>query len=395
MIQGDSSKTRRLCGPLLQSSGLWLAFACASSTGAEPTGTGSANQGDPDNPKPAEDIDPGEPESLRDVDNLPGKALEFDVGDAAPVYVDLEQVKVVAKNAVEDGAWDLKFQGLEIFTNSGPSGAGDGAAFGPGDELDFLLPTKPDVPFMQEDRTGGAFVDWYAYDGTDHTLWSRYHVYGVKDGERLWKVQVLNYYGDVLGAPVSALYSMRYQQVAPEQGELRELVDLNATAGGTAANTDAKSACVDLDSAENAPLTPAQARESSEWRLCFRRDSISVNGGEGGPADVSAVDLNADEERSLEDLQQSGAKDELAGFEAVKVKQLRDPELHYRKDGVISAFSDLWLTEDGDNVEPVEGSWLIRRHEGEQHYLMVVFSTERVDAHTVHVSARVRSVRDE
>ena len=70
-----------------------------------------------------------------------------------------------------------------------------------------------DVPFLVADTAGGTFLGWYAYDGGTHTLYSRYHVYALRSGDQLYKLQLLGYYGDVAGAPVSALYQLRYAAV--------------------------------------------------------------------------------------------------------------------------------------------------------------------------------------
>src|SRR6185312_11470125 len=161
-------------------------------------------------------------------------------------------------------------------TNGGVSGKGEGAAFGPVGIDSFIGSTAPEVPFLTEDRAGGAFLGWYEYDGTNHSLWSRYHTYGVKDGDALYKVQVLAYYGKRDGAVISGIYSVRYAALAPTPGDTTELDDVDGTAGGTSAPDDAASGCLDLGTGARVAHTPDEARASSDWHVCFRRDAISV-----------------------------------------------------------------------------------------------------------------------
>jgi hypothetical protein len=141
----------------------------------------------------------------------PGTEFSVKVPSTGKVFLQLSKPEVVMVDGDGTGSldWDLALSGYDVFTNSGPSGPGAGSAFGPLASLVFLSDSVPEVPFMTEDHTGGAFVNWYAYDGLNHALWSRYHLYGVRDADRLWKVQILSYYTDVQGAPVSALYQLR------------------------------------------------------------------------------------------------------------------------------------------------------------------------------------------
>ncbi|HEU5076712.1 MAG TPA: HmuY family protein, partial [Polyangiaceae bacterium] len=258
---------------------------------------------------------------LGSADELPGNPLTVEVRDDQPVYLDLSVPRVVEPNApAESTGWDLALQGWEIFTNSGPSGPGAGGSFGPTDELAFLSGTAPEVPFLREDTTGGAFLEWYAYDGTTHSLYSRFHVYGVRSREKLYKLQLLGYYCEQLGAPVSALYSLRYVRASPSgSDELVTIESLDATAGGPNIDDDQPSGCLVLATAAVQKLTPAEARTSDSWDLCFRRDTIAVNGERGGPGTVSAVDLQGEEtaREELDRISELTPESELARFESV------------------------------------------------------------------------------
>lgn len=309
---------------------------------------------------------------------MPGAELVVDVAAEEPTFVRLGSATAVTGSAEED--WDLRLQGWDIFTNGGASGGGKGAAFGPL-SFDYLLEGRDptEVPFLFEDKAAGAFRDWYAYDGQWHTLYSRFHVYGVRSGERLFKAQVLGYYGDVQGAPIGALYRLRYAEVTPESaGSVVEVKQLDATAGGLGGDEGAASAALSLVRGDYAQLTPSQAAASTSWDLLFRRDSISVNGGLGGPGDVTAVDLDAASQgESLEQLKQLSAESEAARFERVDHAALTSPELKYRGDRVVSAFTDAWI--DLGSEPPAlarDNTWLVIDADGRSRFLVAITKLE-------------------
>lgn len=333
---------------------------------------------------------------LGSADELPGKALTLEVGRNDPVYVDLSLPKVVKPDSPSDSKqWDIMLQGWEIRTNSGPSGPGSGASFGPTDELDFLFGEAPDVPFLREDTTGGAFLDWYAYDSSTHSLYSRFHVYGVRSHGELYKLQLLGYYGEQLGAPVSALYRLRYARVDESGSEEPVTIDaLDATAGGPNFSNDQPSGCLVLDTGAIAKLTPAEARASEAWDLCFRRDTVTVNGELGGPGKVTAVDLQASEtaRENLDTLKQLTAMSELPRFESVDHARLTDDALAYHGDRVISGFGDRWFEGRAEDAAPTPTAWLVRGADGEQLYLVVFTAIDGTAESVGRVSIRVRPV---
>jgi hypothetical protein len=270
-------------------------------------------------------------------------------------------------------AWDLALQGRDIFTNGGISGPGDSSAFGPLSAPTFLSDTAPDVPLLLKDRAGGALLDWYDYGGNTHQLFSRYHVYALRDGERLYKLQVLGYYGERRGAPVAALYHVRYAEVTPDGvAELHELSMIDATAGGSEDSDDEPSACLELDRERITPLTPAEARRSMDWQLCFRREAIAVNGGLSGPRGVSAVDLQADETagETEAEIQARSAESEQERFAELDYAALDDSALVYREDGVVTAFGARWLVPGSSPLELSDSSWLVVGADGASKYLL-------------------------
>jgi hypothetical protein len=318
---------------------------------------------------------------------------------AGRVYVKLASPPAVVTPAdpKTDKGWDLAFEGLDVFTNSGPSGSGSSAAFGPLDPIAFIDDVAPSVPFLSPDTTGGAFIRWWYYGGAaaDHALYTRYHVYGIKDGDKTYKVQVLNYYGVRDGAPTSALYRVRWAEVtAAGSGPVKELADLDGTAGGPQGKPDAKSECLDLGTSARTMLTTAEARASSAWHLCFRRQDISVNGEVGGPRGVGAVDLDAASSATekLSDVVQKTAASEQARFDAVNAASLTGQP--FRGDRVVSAFGTLWLERGASPPAPSKTGWLVVGADGTAKYLVGFARFDGASATSPGtVVMRVKSVR--
>lgn len=292
-----------------------------------------------------------------------GTLVEVPTGDE-PTYVDLDSAAIVTAA----DAWDLRFEGKNILTNGGVSGDGDGAAFGPNDLAQFSDDTVPaDVPFLFEDEEGGAFFRWYAYDGSAHLLYSRFHVYGIRREGELYKVQVLRFYDEQAGAPVPALYQLRVATVTASAVGETEVIDVDGTAGGmTEPSESDPSGCVRLSTRAVSLLTPAEAKASTDWDLCFRRATISVNGGDNAAGDVEAVDLMADETagEQLAVVMEKTAESELSSFESPDEATLTASDVVWVQDGVISAFSNRWLKPGASPLEPGAFSWLVAASDG-------------------------------
>jgi hypothetical protein len=300
-----------------------------------------------------------------------GEELRIPVPETGRVYAKLASPPAVVTPAEPktDKGWDLAFEGLDVYTNSGPSGSGASLAFGPLDPIVFIEDAAPEVPFLTGDKTGGAFIRWYFYEGApNHALYSRFHVFGVKDGDKIYKVQVLGYYGKRDGAAVSALYRVRWAELGkPAQ----EAVDLDGTAGGTTSgDPSAPSECLDLGTGARTMLTAADARSSSAWHLCFRRQDISVNGGDGGPRGAGAVDLDAAKTATekLENISTLTPESELARFDAVDAASFEGQS--FRGDGVVSAFTNLWTERGASPPAPGKFAWLVVGADGKSRYLV-------------------------
>lgn len=299
--------------------------------------------------------------------------LQVPVPTTGRVYVNLATPAVVTPSGAPaaDGSWDLAFEGYDVFTNSGASGAGQGGAFGPLDVSTLEEDAAPTVPFLSTDKAGGAFVDWYAYDSSSHVLYSRFHVYGVKRGTRLWKVQVLSYYGVQDNAPTSALYQVRFAELTSGVGQT-QTAQIDGTAGGLSGPEDAPSGCLELASGAVTPLAPSAARSSTGWDLCFRRDAISVNGEAGGPGGVTAVDLDGSQTASeqLADVKARTADSEQAHFDGVTAASFSGAT--FRGDHIVSMFeTGGWLDTSRAPPAPANQAWLVLDASGQRQYLVV------------------------
>jgi hypothetical protein len=304
-----------------------------------------------------------------------GTALTLTVGPDRRTFVELATPSSVE---IEDMgarsiAWDIALQGHDVFSNGGISGPGNSSAFGPLSAPTYLSDTAPEVPLLLQDRTGGALLDWYDYVGSTHQLFSRYHVYGLRDGDHLYKLQVLGYYGEQLGAPVAALYRVRYAEVTDAGvGEVHEVTDIDATAGGSQDDASQPSGCLELDTEKVSALTPAEAAQSDAWQLCFRRESIAVNGGLSGPRGMEAVDLQAaaTADETEADIQKRTATSEKDLFESQDFAALTDPSLVYRTDGVVTAFAQRWLEPGTEPLVLSNSVWLVIGADGDSKYLL-------------------------
>lgn len=320
-----------------------------------------------------------------------GHLLDFDVPASGRVFIRLATPEVVtlADDGAASTAWDLAFSGYEVFTNSGESGPGNGGALPIAPE-DYTSGKVNEAVFFIEDAAGGAFSRWYHYDGTEHVAYSRFHVHGIEHEGRYWKLQIISFYGEVDGAPVTGLYRLRYAEVLPDgPSPTIDIEALDATAGGRDGPETAPSACLDLTSGERRMLSPAEAREETAWHVCFRRSLISVNGELGGPGAVRGADLDEDETSSetLEQVKARTAESEQARFDAVDYDAISDPAIPYRGDHIVTAFSGRWLDPESDPPAPAKDlAWLVRGADGESRFVAVI---ERFDGATESSPGRV------
>jgi hypothetical protein len=119
-------------------------------------------------------------------------------------------------------------------------------------------------------------------------------------------------------------------------------------------------------------LTPAEAAQSDAWQLCFRRESIAVNGGLSGPRGMEAVDLQAaaTADETEADIQKRTATSEKNLFESQDFAALTDPSLVYRTDGVVTAFAQRWLEPGTEPLVLSNSVWLVIGADGDSKYLL-------------------------
>ena len=312
-------------------------------------------------------------------------------------FVALAEPRVVtaAAASAEASGWDLALQGSNVFTNGGASGGGRGAAFGPLSPPTLLSDTAPNVPFLTRDEPGGAFVDWYAYDGENHAVLSRFHTYGLRDAGRLWKLQITGYYAERDGQLVSGFYNLRYAELGVgSSSRVATLNEIDASVAST--DADAPSECVDLASGERRFLTPAEANTDLGWQLCFRRDAIRVNGGLGGLRGVEAVDFQREltASETLAELEALNTSSTLPRFQAVDDAAATDPALPWQGDGIVSAFSGRWLSFASELPAPLDHVWLVVGADGTSKYLVVFEAfVAASEAAPGRASLRIKSVR--
>jgi len=185
--------------------------------------------------------------------------------------------------------------------------------------------------------------------------------------------------------------------VTPDANGSVVVGNLDATAGGLGGDADAPSICLTLGTGEQQALTPKAALASSSWDLCFRRDAVSVNGGLGGPGEVTAVDLDATETEgeTLDAVKLLTPDGEAASFDALDYATLTARELEYHGDRIVSAFTDAWVDRSGEPPTlPQDSTWLVAGADGKSRYLLGFTGLERSTAEAAGtVVMRIQQVR--
>ncbi len=150
------------------------------------------------------------------------RSATVEVSGGEEVYFNLssgEQVAPVDPATSMD--WDLHFSGYVIRLNGGISGPGQGGAF-PSYQTDQTFEDIAEAMGFGyfADKAGSAFSsdsgEWYSYDSDTHFLSTRNHVYVIDTGEGFYKMQLLNFYREVEGSPVSGFITLRWRPLTDD-----------------------------------------------------------------------------------------------------------------------------------------------------------------------------------
>lgn len=116
-------------------------------------------------------------------------------------------------------------------------------------------------------------------------------------------------------------------------------------------------------------LTEADARESNAWHLCFRRQTISVNGEKGGKRGITAVDLEAEKiaTEEIDPIKALTADSQKAKFDAATRASFDGKP--FRGDRVVSGL-DLWVDRSKTPFETVNSAWIAVNRTGTEKFLL-------------------------
>lgn len=144
--------------------------------------------------------------------------ISFDGSGGGPVYIDFSAGTVTnPPDPMNSTDWDIAFEAYEVHQNCSVFGPGSAATYevwmDQDDPTDFYeTPSAPEEPNAYfPDDFGSVFSTWYEYSGPPlHRLTSYEHVYVIRNGANHYKMQILNYYQDIDGEPVSGYYTFRW-----------------------------------------------------------------------------------------------------------------------------------------------------------------------------------------
>jgi hypothetical protein len=117
--------------------------------------------------------------------------------------------------------WDFAVASYDIHLNSNLFGPGVAAAYlntddsnNPRTDFDSIVLAETQPQAYSWDEAGSAFSGWYEYDDVTHQLASKSHVYLVKVGADIYKMQILSYYSNINGTPTSGWYTFKWLKLA-------------------------------------------------------------------------------------------------------------------------------------------------------------------------------------
>jgi hypothetical protein len=113
--------------------------------------------------------------------------------------------------------WDFAIAAYDIHLNSSMFGIGQAAAYlntdslgNPRTDFDNIAQAETQPTAYFQDAAGSAFTEWYDYNENTHQLTSKGHVYLVRVGANIYKMQISSYYANVNGTPTSGWYTFKW-----------------------------------------------------------------------------------------------------------------------------------------------------------------------------------------
>jgi hypothetical protein len=133
-------------------------------------------------------------------------------------YYDFSTGEVVTPTSPSTSLdWDFAVASYDIHLNSSMFGPGQAAAYlntddsnNPRTDFDNISEAETQPQAYSTDEVGSIFADWYNYNPDTHQLTSKNHVYLIKVGANIYKIQLLSYYKNINGQPVSGWYTYRW-----------------------------------------------------------------------------------------------------------------------------------------------------------------------------------------
>jgi hypothetical protein len=113
--------------------------------------------------------------------------------------------------------WDFAIASYDIHLNSDIFGDGQAAAYlntdslgTPRTDFDSIAVAEVQPTAYSIDVAGSAFNGWYNYDSGSHSITSNGHVYLIRVGADIYKMQILSYYHKVNDIPASGWYTFKW-----------------------------------------------------------------------------------------------------------------------------------------------------------------------------------------
>jgi len=137
------------------------------------------------------------------------------------------------------------------------------------------------------------------------------------------------------------------EQYDTPHGQDAQAVYIDATAGGAGATEDDprnKYTYFNLEHSEPVPLTDAEAKESLDWHMAFKRFNVLLNSGTSGPGDTRGWYTGNNVDLSDERVFALTADEGRTAFDAVSAGQIPSED-SFRPDGLISRINR-WFVHD-------------------------------------------------